>query len=630
MVCRKIYSVLLISLLIIGVIGNLLFISPCEAAETTLYVDDSNTVGPWEGTIDYPYKTIHDAVTAANSNDIIIVFSGTYNEKISITKNLTIIGENIDTTFMDGGGSGHVINAYGTYNHELDITLKNLTIRNAGGSGFDCITFSYISSGQIVNNKILNSQEGEGISLDHCKGISIHDNIITNNKIKGISLTASEQNSIENNIIQDNQKGIQLDSYSLSNQVIGNSIRDNTQFGVYITQSSGNSFSQNEFIGNDQNAKDQSTNSWNVNNQGNYWDDYGHYDNNSDGIGDIPYLIPGGENEDEFPLGYFKQPEQPGEGNIMPVAVSISLSKTTAFYNETILFSGEGTDTDGYIVGYYWRSSLDGFLDSVQSFSSSSLSIGTHIIYFKVQDNDGAWSVEKTATLMIQSASNHAPVAVIDKITPSPAKQGEAVMFHGHGTDEEGSITQYKWLSSIDGVIGMESSFILSNLSRGTHTIYFQVKDNIEWSPQVTATLVIERNPADNPNNQPPLANIVSPNQGLVNESILFDGSQSYDAEGSITGYWTFGDNTSGTGLSKTHQYTAPGTYIVSLTVVDEDGESSSASISVNIVESYSQNSNSEGITLLDFEIPFPVLLLLVSLIVIGLFAGLILKIKHG
>jgi PKD repeat protein len=231
---------------------------------------------------------------------------------------------------------------------------------------------------------------------------------------------------------------------------------------------------------------------------------------------------------------------------------------------------------------------------------------------------------------MIQSASNHAPVAVIDKITPSPAKQGEAVMFHGHGTDEEGSIRQYKWLSSIDGVIGMESSFILSNLSRGTHTIYFQVKDNIEWSPQVTATLVIERNPADNPNNQPPLANIVSPNQGLVNESILFDGSQSYDAEGSITGYWTFGDNTSGTGLSQTHQYTAPGTYIVSLTVVDEDGESSSASISVNIVESYSQNSNSEGITLLDFEIPFPVLLLLVSLIVIGLFAGLILKIKHG
>jgi parallel beta-helix repeat protein len=610
-----------ISMLVVCVVGNLFLIENCPAAGNTLYVGGG---GPGN------YTKIQDAINIAANGDIIFVFSGTYYECVTIIKDVTIIGENKDTTFVDGGGTGHVINAHGILDGEIHVSLKNLTIRNAGGSGFDCITFSYVATGEITNNKILNSQEGEGISIDHCQDVIIQANTITNNKIAGVSLTASEQNTIENNFIQNNQKGIHLASFSMDNQITSNTIRDNTVYGVYVIQSTSNTFSKNDFTENSQNAQDQSTNFWSLNGQGNYWDDYNNYDNNSDGIGDIPYVIPGGSNVDGYPLGYFRQPEPPGGGNQQPIAAFMSIVPNPAVQNESVSFSGEGTDIDGYIVGYQWRSNLNGSLSNQQTFSKSDLSIGTHTIYFKVMDNEGSWSNEKTATITINSAVNQAPVAYIDEITPNPAQQGEPVIFRGHGTDSEGVITEYKWRSSKDGTIGTTSSFIRSNLSVGTHTIYFQVKDNTEWSAMVEATVIIQRNVSSGtPENQPPNASPGGPYTGKVNEAILFNGSQSFDEEGTILGYWNFGDSTTANGLTVTHIYTAPGTYTVILTITDEDGVSVTATTSAVITQSGSQGNAIEGFSILDFQIPFPVLMVIVVLLIAGIFIGFIMKIRQ-
>jgi parallel beta-helix repeat protein len=618
------------SMIIVCLVGNLFLIENCPAAGITIYVDDSNTAGPWNGTQDYPYKTIHEGITAASAGDTVSVLSGTYNENVVITKDLTLIGENKDITFIDGGGNGHVVNAHGTSDNEIYVYISRLTIRNAGGSGFDGVTFSYVTTSEIADNKILNNK-GEGISLDHCDAITVRNNLITNNDAAGISLTVSDQNIISNNIIQNNQKGVHLASFSMNNQMISNTIRDNSVYGVYVFQSSSNVFTRNDLTGNSQNAQDSSTNSWSSNGQGNYWEDYNKYDNNSDGIGDIPYNIPGGNNQDDYPLGYFKQPEQPGGGNQLPTVVSLSISNTSALFGDTISFTGDGTDADGYIVGYHWRSSLDGTLNTEQFFITSTLSIGTHMIYFKVRDNDDAWSTEKTASITINSPLNHAPIAYIDEITPNPAKQREAILFHGHGTDQDGSIIAYKWLSSKDGVISTASSFSKTNLSLGTHTIYFQVKDNTEWSSQAIRTLVVEKNSSSgNPDNQAPIADVGGPYQGIVNGVIMFDGSESHDEEGAIVGYWNFGDNISGTGLSPTHVYTVPGTYTVTLRVTDEDGDSTTASTSVVITQSTSQGNNAEGFSVFDLEISFPIIIIIVFLTVLGVIIGFILRMKRG
>jgi hypothetical protein len=55
------------------------------------------------------------------------------------------------------------------------------------------------------------------------------------------------------------------------------------------------------------------------------------------------------------------------------------------------------------VEAYNWSSSIDGPLSTSAAFTkpASELSVGTHTIYFKVQDNDGAWSTEDTEDLTI-------------------------------------------------------------------------------------------------------------------------------------------------------------------------------------------------------------------------------------
>ena len=63
------------------------------------------------------------------------------------------------------------------------------------------------------------------------------------------------------------------------------------------------------------------------------------------------------------------------------------------------------------------------------------------------------------------------------------------------------------------------------------------------------------------------------PNQTVNNvETVTFDGSGSYDTDGTIVSYaWDFGDGQFGSGVTTTHSYDYSGTYTVTLTVTDED-----------------------------------------------------------
>ncbi len=70
-----------------------------------------------------------------------------------------------------------------------------------------------------------------------------------------------------------------------------------------------------------------------------------------------------------------------------------------------------------------------------------------------------------------------------------------------------------------------------------------------------------------------------------VGKSIEFDGSDSSDPDGIVVEYtFEFGDGNSLRGFSPivNHSYTTVGSYVVSLTVVDDDGNTSSAMLTVN------------------------------------------------
>jgi len=77
----------------------------------------------------------------------------------------------------------------------------------------------------------------------------------------------------------------------------------------------------------------------------------------------------------------------------------------------------------------------------------------------------------------------------------------------------------------------------------------------------------------------------VSPNPASVGQQVQVDGSASKALPGrSLTSYsWNFGDGTLKTGEMSQHDYDAPGTYLVVLTVTDNTGEKATASQSVTV-----------------------------------------------
>ena len=77
------------------------------------------------------------------------------------------------------------------------------------------------------------------------------------------------------------------------------------------------------------------------------------------------------------------------------------------------------------------------------------------------------------------------------------------------------------------------------------------------------------------PANPPPIADPGDIYYGVEGSELQFDSSGSYDPDGTIQAYfWDFGDNTTSTEATPLHSYLNDGEYLVSLTVTDDDGAS--------------------------------------------------------
>jgi len=88
--------------------------------------------------------------------------------------------------------------------------------------------------------------------------------------------------------------------------------------------------------------------------------------------------------------------------------------------------------------------------------------------------------------------------------------------------------------------------------------------------------------------NQKPVADLSvgEPYQGIVKTEITFNGSKSYDPDGTITNwFWVFGDNLDGTGKTVQHTYSKAGTYTVTLTVTDNEGATNTNTTTCIITE---------------------------------------------
>ena len=258
------------------------------------------------------YLEIQPAIDDADAGNTIFVSSSIYYENIVIDRSLTLIGENKETTIIDGNTVGTVVKITAD-----GVTLNNFTIQNSLGTSGG-LHINGANNCTIINSIIRNNDYSGIYIYPESNYNNIINNILTNDDGYGICLYPSSFNIISGNSISNNNQGIHISGliwttiYSTYNEIFDNTITNN-KYGIYINggyyygNSDNNKIYHNNFIDNQYNARDycDNINYWdNGSSGGNYWDDYTGADNNNDGFGDSPYSIIGGDNQDNYPLMY--------------------------------------------------------------------------------------------------------------------------------------------------------------------------------------------------------------------------------------------------------------------------------------------------------------------------------------
>jgi len=292
---------------------------PVKSEPTTITVPDD-------------YETIQWAIGNSSDGNTIFVRADIYYENLTIDKSISLIGENRDTTVVDGKGIGSTIHITADY-----VTISGLKIRNSKSNvryaGVMVDGGDYIN---IIGNTVVDNFDG--VFLTDSSNNTVCNNLLVNNSWNDIRLrmSSSSYNRISGNNISNGRRGISLEFNCNYNEIsknkmanmgicihLGNTkrniVRENSMTdshtGIYLINNSSlsNVFYNNSFINNkcsvncyaDYDVWDNGYPSG-----GNFWSDYsgidllsGPHQNEigSDGVGDTPYIIDE-NNRDRYPL----------------------------------------------------------------------------------------------------------------------------------------------------------------------------------------------------------------------------------------------------------------------------------------------------------------------------------------
>ncbi len=239
-------------------------------------------------------------------------------------------------------------------------------------------------------------------------------------------------------------------------------------------------------------------------------------------------------------------------------------------YVDGALVSSRTDTNSGHGYYGYWRVGADTLSGWTSQPSSTRLSgdIDEAAVYYN------ALSGAQVSNHWVLSgrAGNQPPAAAFtwsaDDLTASFDALGS--------TDNDGTIQTYAWNFG-DGTNGTGINPSHTYATAGTRTVTLTVTDN-NGATGVVDQFVTVTAPVPN---VPPHAEFTATPTGL---DLAVDSNASSDPDGSILfRSWDFGDGGTATGTTANHTYAADGTYTVTLTVTDNDGDIGTASQEVDV-----------------------------------------------
>jgi parallel beta-helix repeat protein len=292
------FTTLQISTSVLGDKENRMIIHDAQNSSVCIFsicVDDDNSLGPWDGSLDHPYQNITSALQNSSENDAIFVREGTYAESFAIDKTIVLVGEDKATTVIDGGCTGTPVTVVADHANVSRFTIQNgssiphitygidllncqhvtisdnIILHNDIGIGVNNVNDSTITGNslsdnwrgmslsfawlnQVLNNTIFGSEE-EGISMGmEADSNTVYNNEVSNNSLSGISIGWSRGNYVAaNKLTWNNEAGIRLDSAD-NNTIAGNQFDFNAQAGLALYGSNFNTIDDNEIAGNNWNG----------------------------------------------------------------------------------------------------------------------------------------------------------------------------------------------------------------------------------------------------------------------------------------------------------------------------------------------------------------------------------------
>lgn len=246
----------------------------------------------------------------------------------------------------------------------------------------------------------------------------------------------------------------------------------------------------------------------------------------------------------------------------------------------TVTFDGsDSVDPDGFIETYAWEIDRGGFREGDATMTHTFQQVGEHTVRLRVTSTRGDYAVEE---IKINVTTGENPVAVMEVLNPDNGKYyaNKNYTFDASAsTSPVGSITRYEWDFG-DGSPRATTRTVQHSFSEpGLYKVVLTVTDDRRRTGSEEMNVEVETAPSPptaliqtDPPKADPQDHFI---EGTVPFEVYFDGSGSTDPDDDIVDYkWDLsGDGEfDAVGETTPYVYNNPGTYAVTLLVIDSQG----------------------------------------------------------